>query len=117
MMIYKKGCKETYDHGEFQLKSCTTRHGSEIVDFMTFDHYVCTNTCVHCNACNGLYLNIYFEIECRQGNVKVQESIDHLASFLSNFKFSINLTFLFDSQEIELPTSSLRFWYLSITFQ
>ena len=58
------------------------------------------------NLVTFIYLFIYFEIECRQANAKAQEAVDHLASFPSG-REKISLP------GIELPTSSLRFGYLS----
>ena len=49
----------------------------------------------------------FFETEGRHANVKVEEAVDHLASFPSS-REEVSLL------GIELPTFSLRFGYLSI---
>jgi hypothetical protein len=48
----------------------------------------------------------FFETEGRQASAKAHEVIDHLASFLSGREE-------ISQPGIELPTSSLRFGYLS----
>jgi hypothetical protein len=51
-------------------------------------------------------LLFFFETEARQNRAKAHEAVDHLASFLSSRKD-------ISHAEIEPPTSSLTFGYLS----
>ena len=53
-----------------------------------------------------IFIYLFIETECRHASAKAQEAIDHLAIFLSKREDISQLGF-------ELPTSSLRFGYLS----
>ena len=61
-------------------------------------------------SCLIMFSFLFVEIEGRHANAKAQETVDHLASFMSSREEVSQLG-------IKPPTSSLRFEYLSTIIQ